>query len=63
MNDPRPLNIPVIFGTSTPMTHHADKVIPAASSEGEVVMAAARACAGSGAQQATLAPAPASELP
>ena len=48
----------------TPMTHHADKVVPAAaSSEGEVVMAAARACAGCGAQQATLAPAPVSELP
>ena len=48
----------------TPMTHHADKVVPAAaSSEGEIVMAAARACAGCGAQQATLAPAPVSELP
>ena len=48
----------------TPMTHHADKVVPAAaSSEGEVVMAAACACAGCGAQQATLAPAPVSELP
>jgi NAD(P)H-dependent FMN reductase/ribosomal protein S27AE len=47
----------------TPMTHHADKVVPAAtSSEGEVVMAAARACPGCGAQQATLAPAPMSEL-
>jgi len=47
----------------TPMTHHADKVVPAASNEGEVVMAAARACAGCGAQRATLAPAPVSELP
>ena len=48
----------------TPMTHHADKVVPAAaSSEGEVVMAAARACAGCGAQQATLAATPESELP
>ena len=48
----------------TPMTHHADKVVPAAaSSEGEVVMAAARACPGCGAQQATLAPAPVSALP
>lgn len=48
----------------TPMTHHADKVVPAAASgESEVVMAAAHACAGCGAQQATLAPAPVSELP
>ena len=47
----------------TPMTHHADKAIPAASGEGEVVMAAARACPGCGAQQATLAPAQVSELP
>lgn len=47
----------------TPMTHHADKVVPAAaSSEGEVVMAVARACAGCGAEQATLAPAPVSEM-
>src|SRR5213593_3297349 len=35
----------------TPMTHHADKVIPAAAtSESEVVIAAARACSGCGAQ-------------
>jgi len=48
----------------TPMTHHADKAVPAAtSSEGEVAMAAARACAGCGAQEATLAPAQVSELP
>lgn len=48
----------------TPTTHHADKVVPAAaSSEGEVVMAAARACPGCGAQQATLVAAPVSELP
>jgi len=48
----------------TRMTHHADKVVPAAASnEGDVVMAAARACAGCGAQQATLAPSAASELP
>src|SRR5262245_34947914 len=48
----------------TPMTHHADKVVPAAAtSEGEVVMAAARACPGCGAPQATLAPASVSELP
>src|SRR5438876_5882727 len=48
----------------TPMTHHADKVVPAAaSSEGEVVMAAARACSGCGAQGVTLRSAPAAELP
>src|SRR5260221_7047351 len=32
----------------TPMTHHADKVVPAAASESEVVIAAARACSGCG---------------
>ena len=48
----------------TLMTHHADKVVPAAAtSEAEVVMAAARACSGCGAQDATLAPTPAAELP
>ena len=48
----------------TPMTHHADKVVPAATaSEGDVVMAAARACPACGTHQATLAPAPASDLP
>jgi len=48
----------------TPMTHHADKVVPAAATtEADVVMAAARACSGCGAQQVTLAPAPMSELP
>ena len=48
----------------TPMTHHADQVVPAAEPiDGEVVMAAARACAGCGAQHATLASAPASEVP
>ena len=40
----------------TQMTHHADKVVAAAATnESDVVMAAARACAGCGAQQATLA--------
>src|SRR5216117_627039 len=35
----------------TPLTHHADKVVPAAASrEAEVVVAAARACPGCGAQ-------------
>ena len=48
----------------TLMTHHADKVVPAAAtSENDVVIAATRACGGCGAQQATLAPAPMSELP
>jgi ribosomal protein S27AE len=38
----------------TPMTHHADKVVPAAAvTEGDVMVAAARACSGCGAQQAT----------
>jgi NAD(P)H-dependent FMN reductase len=48
----------------TLMTHHADKVVPAAAtSESDVIIAAARACSGCGAQQATLAPAPVSEVP
>ena len=48
----------------TPMTHHADKVVPAAaSSEADVVIAAARTCSGCGAQAATLASTPATELP
>jgi NAD(P)H-dependent FMN reductase len=48
----------------TPMTHHADKVVAAAAtSDTEVVIAAARACGGCGAQEATLGPAPAAELP
>jgi NAD(P)H-dependent FMN reductase len=39
----------------TTMTHHADKVVPAAAAaENEVVMAAALACSGCGSQQATL---------
>jgi NAD(P)H-dependent FMN reductase len=39
----------------TVMTHHADKVVPAAAaSEEQVVMAAARACSGCGNQEATL---------
>jgi NAD(P)H-dependent FMN reductase len=46
------------------MTHHADKIVPAAAtSESDVVIAAARACGGCGAQQAALTPAPASALP
>jgi NAD(P)H-dependent FMN reductase/ribosomal protein S27AE len=48
----------------TPMTHHADKVVPAAAgSEGDVVIAAARACSSCGEQTATLASTPAAELP
>src|SRR3989442_3645976 len=47
----------------TPMTHHADKVVPAAAtSESEVVIAAARACSGCGAQEATLTSSPIAEL-
>lgn len=47
----------------TPMTHHADKVVPAAaSSDADVVMAAARACAGCGAQTAALTSAPATDV-
>jgi len=47
----------------TAMTHHADKIVPAAApSEAEVVMAAARACSGCGAQDATLASMPATEV-
>jgi ribosomal protein S27AE len=47
----------------TPMTHHADKVVPAAAREGDVVVAAARACSGCGAQQSTMSATPASEMP
>ena len=46
------------------MTHHADKVVPAAASdETQVVIAAARACSGCGAQSASLASTPLAELP
>jgi ribosomal protein S27AE len=48
----------------TLMTHHADKVVPAAASdETQVVIAAARACSGCGAQAASLASTPLAELP
>jgi NAD(P)H-dependent FMN reductase len=47
----------------TPLTHHADKVVPAAAQDGDVVVAAARACSGCGAQQSTLSATPASEMP
>ena len=48
----------------TSMTHHGDKVVPAAAtSEADVVMAAARACPGCGTQLTTLAPASAATLP
>jgi NAD(P)H-dependent FMN reductase len=46
-----------------PMTHHADKVIAAASSDAEVVMAAARACGACGAQTVSMTAAPAADLP
>jgi NAD(P)H-dependent FMN reductase len=47
----------------TPMTHHGDKIVPAAaSSEAEVVIAAARACSACGTQAATLVSTPAMEL-
>lgn len=47
-----------------PMTHHADKVIAAVpAAEGDVTIASANACAGCGAEHASLAPASASELP
>jgi NAD(P)H-dependent FMN reductase len=48
----------------TSMTHHADKVVAAASTnEDDVMLAAARACSGCGAQSATLVSTPAAELP
>jgi NAD(P)H-dependent FMN reductase len=48
----------------TPLTHHADKVVPAAAtSEAEVVMAAARGCSGCGNQMATLVSTPVASLP
>ena len=46
----------------TTMTHHADKVVPAAATESDVMMAAALACVGCGTQQATLTATPASEV-
>jgi NAD(P)H-dependent FMN reductase len=48
----------------TPMTHHADKVVPAAaSSDGDVVIAVARACSGCGAQATTLTSTPVADVP
>jgi len=44
------------------MTHHADKIVPAATNEGEVAVAAAHACSGCGFQMATLASMPADDL-
>lgn len=47
----------------TPMTHHADKVVPAAaSSENDLVIAAARACSGCGMQTTSLTSTPVTEL-
>jgi NAD(P)H-dependent FMN reductase len=55
MTDPRPLNIPVILGTSRKgrASGHAAKLLADLLNRR----------AGCGAQQATLAPAPVSELP
>jgi ribosomal protein S27AE len=48
----------------TPMTHHADKVVPAAaSSENDVVIAAARACSECGTQTTSFTSTPVTELP
>jgi NAD(P)H-dependent FMN reductase len=48
----------------TPMTHHADKEVAAAARrEGDVVVAAARACSGCGTQAASLTTAPAVDIP
>jgi NAD(P)H-dependent FMN reductase len=46
-----------------PMTHHADKVVPAASSDAELVLAAAHACSECGAQAASLTTTAAVEVP
>lgn len=46
----------------TPMTHHADKVVPAVASGDGVVMAAARACPGCGSETASLSAVTAAEL-
>jgi NAD(P)H-dependent FMN reductase len=49
---------------STPMNHHADKVVPTATtSDAEVVMASAQACATCGTGEASLVPMPAGEMP
>ena len=45
-----------------PMTHHADKIVPAAATnDEEVVVAAAHTCGGCGFQLAALASAPADD--
>lgn len=51
-------------GCGAPMNHHGDKVVAAtAGDDNEVVMAAARACSGCGAQEATLLSMPPAGLP
>src|SRR5262245_5557688 len=48
----------------TAMTHHGDKVVPAAAGgEADVVVAAARACSGCGTQTAELTAVPATDVP
>ncbi len=45
------------------MTHHADKAVPAAAAaDAEIVMVAAHACPGCGANEATVAAAPAADV-
>lgn len=46
----------------TAMTYHADKMVPAAGSETEVVKAAARTCSGCGTQMAALTSMPAADV-
>lgn len=47
----------------TPMTHHADKAVPADSAAGTATVAAAMACSGCGEQVAMLTEAPAAHVP
>jgi NAD(P)H-dependent FMN reductase len=58
---PKPVPCPKC---GTLMTHHADKIVPAAAaSEEEVVMAGALTCSGCGNQEATLASMPLAQVP
>ncbi|MGE0812329.1 MAG: NADPH-dependent FMN reductase [Vicinamibacterales bacterium] len=47
----------------TPMTHHADKAVPAAGTDTEVTVAAAMACGGCGTGATALTTAPATDVP
>lgn len=48
----------------TPMTHHADKAVPAArTGDAEMMVAAVRACSGCGAQDVTMVTLPATDVP